>query len=129
MKEPRILQIGNLIKQKGRKNPQRGRLYSANGIAPTIHTQSGGQQEPLIKTNNMEEYELDFCIRKFTPRETFRLMDVDDEDIDKIQEAGISMSQQYKMAGNSIVVSCLYHIFHNMFIDNKPQNPTQLTLF
>lgn len=36
-------------------------------------------------------------------------------DIDKIQNAGISKSQQYKMAGNSIVVACLAGIFGNLF--------------
>ena len=51
-------------------------------------------------------------IRKLTPRECFRLMDVDEEYIDKIQAAGISDSQQYKMAGNSIVVACMEGIFY-----------------
>lgn len=54
-------------------------------------------------------------IRKLTPRECFRLMGVSDADIDKIQAAGISKSQQYKMAGNSIVVNCLAAIFKNLF--------------
>ena len=60
---------------------------------------------------------LHFKIRKLTPRECFRLMDVDDDDIQKIFDAGISNSQCYKLAGNSIVVGVLYHIFRKMFID------------
>lgn len=56
-----------------------------------------------------------FRVRRLTNRECFRLMDVDDRDIDKIQSAGISKSQQYKMAGNSIVVACLAGIFGNLF--------------
>ena len=69
-----------------------------------------------------------FRIRKLTPRECFRLMGVDDKDIDKIQAAGASNSGQYKLAGNSIVVDVLFHIFRKMFIetDNESQ---QLTLF
>ena len=59
-----------------------------------------------------------FRIRKLTPRECFRLMGVSDADIDKIQAAGISKSQQYKMAGNSIVVNCLSAIFRQLFIGN-----------
>lgn len=59
-----------------------------------------------------------FRIRKLTPRECFRLMGVSDADIDKIQATGISKSQQYKMAGNSIVVNCLTAIFRQLFIDN-----------
>lgn len=60
-------------------------------------------------------------------------MDVRDTDIDKIQEAGISKSQQYKLAGNSIVVNCLYFLFRNMFIPeymaNTPPPAIQPTLF
>ena len=48
-----------------------------------------------------------FRIRKLTPRECFRLMGVSDVDIDKIQDSGVSNSQQYKMAGNSIVVDSM----------------------
>lgn len=59
-----------------------------------------------------------FRIRKLTPRECFRLMGVSDVDINKIQAAGISKSQQYKMAGNSIVVNCLAAIFRQLFIGN-----------
>ena len=85
-----------------------------------------------------------FRIRKLTEREIFRLMDVDDADIDKIdayrirqtlktgkvKEKPIPKSQKYKLAGNSIVVSCLYHIFKGMFIDEKPPlPPRQLNLF
>ena len=58
----------------------------------------------------------DFRIRKLTPRECFRLMGMRDSDIDKIQEAGISNSQQYKLAGNSIVVDVLETIFRNLFL-------------
>ena len=74
-----------------------------------------------------------FRIRKLTPRECFRLMGVDDKDIDKIQAAGVSNSGQYKLAGNSIVVDVLFHIFRKMFIETEEPdfdgNPTQLILF
>ena len=43
-------------------------------------------------------------LRKLTPRECFRLMGVSEENIDKLLNAGISDSQLYKLAGNSIVV-------------------------
>ena len=58
-----------------------------------------------------------YKIRKLTPRECFRLMGLKDDDIDKIQQAGISNTQQYKMAGNSIVVDVLEAIFRNLFLD------------
>lgn len=58
-------------------------------------------------------------IRKLTPRECFRLMGLGDEDIDKIINSGISATQQYKMAGNSIVVDVLEGIFKELLLNNK----------
>ena len=72
-------------------------------------------------------YEHNYRIRKLTPRECFRLMDVSESDIDKIQASGISNTQQYKLAGNSICVGNLYHILRTLFIE-KDQDQ-QLTLF
>ena len=72
--------------------------------------------------------QIGFRVRRLSERELFRLMDLSEEDIDKIQAAGISKTQQAKMAGNSIVVSCLYHIFRKMFIDTE-QEEKQMTLF
>lgn len=42
-------------------------------------------------------------------------MDVGDEDIAKMRASGISDSQLYKLAGNSIVVAVLHGIFTQMF--------------
>lgn len=56
-----------------------------------------------------------YRIRKLTPRECFRLMGMNDDDIDKIQQVGISDAQQYRMAGNSIVIDVLEAIFRNLF--------------
>lgn len=70
---------------------------------------------PKIIQKEMKKYR----IRKLTPKECFRLMGVSDADIDKIQSAGISDSQLYKMAGNSIVVDVLEGIFARMFKEEK----------
>jgi DNA (cytosine-5)-methyltransferase 1 len=72
--------------------------------------------------------ETTYRIRKLTPRECFRLMGVEDKDIDTIQASGVSNSQQYKMAGNSIVVDVLYHLFRKMFTETQSED-RQLTLF
>ena len=44
------------------------------------------------------------------------------------QNNGISKSQQYKMAGNSIVVDVLYHIFRKAFVETQNES-RQLTIF
>lgn len=54
-------------------------------------------------------------VRKLSPRDCMRLMGVSDEDFDKMRGAGISDTQLYKLAGNSIVVPVLEGIFTQMF--------------
>ena len=117
-------------------NRQQYRVYDPTGISPTITTKSGGGLEPKIlmrgrgfnkggeadipgtitgsawEQNNLLDYA--GRIRRLTPRECLRLMDVSDGDIDKIQAAGISDTQQYKLAGNSIVKAPMMGIFRNM---------------
>jgi len=53
-------------------------------------------------------------IRKLTPKECWRLMGFDDKDHDKVERAGISNAQRYKMAGNSIVVNVVEKILKNI---------------
>lgn len=69
-----------------------------------------------------------YRIRKLSPTECFRLMDVDDSDIEKMKQAGIAKTNLYKLAGNSIVVSCMYHLFRKLFIE-KENESQQLGLF
>lgn len=103
-------------------NPHGYNIGGCKILAPAVTSSAYTDNNFLIK---------DFRIRKLTPRECFRLMDVSDSDIDKIQSAGISQTQQLKLAGNSIVVSCLYHVFRKMFIDLSNEQPgyVQLSLF
>lgn len=54
-------------------------------------------------------------VRKLTPGEVFRIMGFTDEDYKACKEAGISETQLYKQAGNSIVVDVLFHIFLSLY--------------
>lgn len=120
--------VGLLSEGKWAKmHEQSRRVYGTQGIEPTIHTSGGGgQEQKIIEPNATSDKER---IRKLTERECFRLMGVEDADIDKIQAANISKTQQYKMAGNSIVVDVLYHIFRKMFVETKADGGVQLELF
>lgn len=72
---------------------------------------------PTLRANNSHTcIYSDFRIKKLTPKECFRLMGMDDDDIQKIIDSGISDTQQYKLAGNSIVINVLEYIFKNLFI-------------
>lgn len=150
--EPTVKQICNIVDNSKNKfkNPQRGRVYSEDGISPAIQTYQGGNLEPKILQrsrgfNKGGEHDIcptigcgswpynnllnvDYRIRKLTPKECFRLMDAPEENINELLDSGISNSQLYKLAGNSIVVNCLYHIFRKLFME-KQNDDIQLTLF
>ena len=142
--EPNVLraerteQCKKLRKQngdKGMKFNDGNKQYSprTDGISNTLST--------ITKDNMLAVPELrmeDGClvdkegrryrIRKLSPTECFRLMDVDDSDIEKMKQAGIAKTNLYKLAGNSIVVSCMYHLFRKLFIE-KENESQQLGLF
>ena len=114
-----------------------GSLFDAsypNSKTRRGRVQDGGQTSPILTAGGEAPsyYEgktgCNYRIRKLTPRECFRLMGVCESDIDKIQQSGVSQSQQYKMAGNSIVVDVLYHIFRKLFVITG-QESQQLSLF
>lgn len=136
----RVIQVLNIVEEVNFANPQRGRVYDTEGIAPACNTCGGGGLETKIIEYMSEQVNLPeelrgkkFRIRKLTPRECFRLMGVEDADIDKMQASGLSNSAQYKLAGNSIVVDVLYHIFRKVLIetgiDIRKGEAEQLNLF
>lgn len=104
--------------ERGRSNGMYKQRLEINENG-TSNTLTGVQKDNMV-------IEYGYRIRKLTERECFRLMDMPEEYIDRIQAAGISRSQQYKMAGNSIVVACMYHIWRKLFIDTEIKT---LTLF
>ena len=68
------------------------------------------------------------CIRKLTPKEYLRLMGLPDSAVDAIQSSGLSNSQQYRMAGNSIVVDTIACLFDKLFV-HKDNDDAQMSLF
>ena len=91
----------------------------ANYYKMSIANFIGHKNDGFKATGIMEQQVQKSRIRRLTPRECFRLMGVTEADIDKIQQSGVSNSQQYKMAGNSIVVDVMYYIFKNSFSEEK----------
>ena len=129
--EPSIL--GYTRDEKGRVES-----YHEKDVAGTIHTSSGsgGNTDQFVKTR--------YHIRKLTPTECLRLMDCEDEDIQKMLNAQVPQvlksgkvkykplpkTAAYKLAGNSICVAPLYYIFKAMFVDEPPKpRPIQKSLF
>jgi DNA (cytosine-5)-methyltransferase 1 len=97
---------------------------SINLEQPNSTTRRGrvgvGVAQTLTTSCNQAVVEHKYRIRKLTPKECFRLMGLTDQEIDTIQATGISNSQQYKMAGNSIVVNVLVEIFKILFLHQEP---------
>lgn len=87
-------------------NPTKQHLeLKADGCSNTITT--------VQKDNYI--IEPPFKVRRLTPKECWRLMGFDDEDIEVCAKNGISDTQLYKMAGNSIVVNVLEALFLELF--------------
>ena len=108
--EEGIVKGGEIVNHSYTTSEQRNTLEkyieSKDGIVPTLTTRPDilgyAENKPPLR------------IRKLTPKETWRLMGFDDEDVDKAKAAGVSNAQLYKQAGNSIVVDVLEKIFTNL---------------
>jgi DNA (cytosine-5)-methyltransferase 1 len=48
IEEPEVHQIMNVCPTKTRDNPNQGRVYDINGIAPTLTKMDGGNREPMV---------------------------------------------------------------------------------
>lgn len=151
-----VIQIGNIVSTGNWDNPQRGRIYSADGCCPSLNTCQGGGLEPKIlasrgrnpenpsdrtvgspteqrfevnssgTSNTLTTVQKDnmvleptYRIRKLTERECWRLMAFTDLEFDLAKMSGVSKSQLYKQAGNSIVVDVLVGIFRELFCNGE----------
>ena len=93
----------------------------ADGTAPALtahlHKETVNDCTKLDRHSpalGVKEVGSEIRIRKLTPKECWRLMDFTDEEYEAAEKAGVSKTQLYKQAGNSIVVSCLAHIFREL---------------
>lgn len=156
--EPQVIQLGNIVNTGNWDNPQRGRIDSPSGCSPALNTCQGGQREPKIVigatqknayVGSIENYSPcltsamgmgggqipmlsnGYRIRKLTPKECWHLMGFTDVEFECAKLSGVSNSQLYKQAGNSIVVDVLAAIFRNLFLEKTAANfnEEQLDLF
>ncbi|MCG0639244.1 DNA cytosine methyltransferase [Lactiplantibacillus plantarum] len=157
-----VKQVGNLTPDGSfGGNPQVGRVYGIDGIAPTLSTMQGGGQEPKVMvreatkkgfeiakigdtinfsqpnsktrrgrvghgiantmttTNTMATLTSDLRIRKLTPLECWRLQGFPDWAFERAKQVGLSDSQLYKQAGNSVTVPIIKAIAGKMKLEDK----------
>lgn len=139
---PKLIQVGQMYGTEKEPNPQAGRIYSAEGISPTMDSCSGGNRMPKIVIGSTQKNAYigdgsisptltsamgkggghvpmigfeDLRIRRLTPLECFRLMGFDDSDCQLLSGNKIRNTQLYKMAGNSIVVDVVEELFCQIF--------------
>lgn len=108
LKQDKVIQIGNFMQTGHRKNPNQGRVYDPDGLAPTLTKMEGGQRQPFVVLEEHGRYK----VRKLTPNETFRLQGFSDEEF-RLAEDVCSDSQLYKQIGNSITVNVISSIYLN----------------
>lgn len=88
---------------------QSAQVFSSNGLSRTITASDYKDPLKIAEPGNTHTVR----IRKLTPRECWRLMGFMDEEFDRVH--GISNSQLYKQAGNSIVVNVLSALLSQLF--------------
>jgi len=95
-----------------------------------IGTVMGGFAQFSLRAHGWKLITIDMAkkyrIRKLTPTECFALMGVREAEREILRNSGVSESQQYKMAGNSIVVDVLMGIFSQMFNPQEQEHENQL---
>jgi DNA (cytosine-5)-methyltransferase 1 len=81
-----------------------GKIYNNNSIGTLTTGNHGNVDGTVDKTNR---------VRKITPRESFRLQGVKDEDFDKLKDY-YADNMLYHLAGDSICVEVLKAMFKEM---------------
>lgn len=92
--------------------------YSKTGHANIVRCTGYGFSGVAVKEKGL---------RRLTTRECFRLMGMQNSDIEKIESTSLPHTAKYNLAGNSIVVPVLVEIFRKILID-RSQEQQQLSL-
>ncbi|MEH1741350.1 DNA (cytosine-5-)-methyltransferase [Fusobacterium varium] len=123
--ERKIVKLFDLPKEVWNDLERQRRVYSINGISPTILARSDTAK--IFIENGRNSY-----IRKFTPREAFKLQGFDDDFISNIERT-VSITQQYKQAGNAVsppvITGIINHLLEYMEIKDETKNFKFIDLF
>lgn len=108
------------IKEVAKMNPNRHSSDANSIIDPSgiSHTVTSHSYKDVPKIAIHETMTNGLRIRKLTPHECWRLQGFPDWAFDKAKKAGISNSQLYKQAGNSVTVPVIYEIAKRLVIES-----------
>ncbi len=99
-------------------------IYSMHAKSGFQDNQVGIRYSPALRASNPSTIVLSsystpsgpkHYIKRLTPNEAYRFMGFDDGDYRKVVNAGISNTQIYKQAGNSIVVEVVYAVLKELY--------------
>lgn len=115
--EMKIIKILDLPKEIHNDQERQRRVYSINGISPTILARADSTKI-LIKENEKLK------LRKFTPVENLRVQGFEEEFIEKLKNSKVSDTQLYKQSGNAVSPPVIREIFNHIykFLDSKNED-------
>lgn len=115
--EMKIIKILDLPREVHNDQERQRRVYSINGISPTVLARSDSTKI-LIKKNK------EIKIRKFTPVENLRVQGFEEEFIQNLKSAKVSDTQLYKQSGNAVSPPVIREIFNHIdkFINSKNED-------
>ena len=123
----RILYIGDL--PIGKKFGGKQKVFSVNGISPTLLV---NMHKDPHNYGSTPKFVVNGRVRKITTFECFKLMGVHENDIEKLENSGLTKANRYKLSGNSIVTNCLTAMFEELLYptgNSYVEKDGQLSLF
>jgi DNA (cytosine-5)-methyltransferase 1 len=102
-REPKIITVGH-----SGSGGQKGHIFSDEGLVGALAATDYKQPKQFLGESS------NFKVRKLSPLECWRLQAFSDEDFKKAKDIGMSDTQLYKQAGNSITVTVLESIFKEL---------------
>lgn len=121
LKDNYVMEVNKLDRVICEERRDEGIRFFNDDLCGTLRTINACGDKRVIEADKIENnggrsrvIEGNIRIRKLTPTECYKLMGFTAEDCKKCSEGGISNSQLYKQAGNSIVVNVLEAIFSEL---------------
>lgn len=106
-RQPKVAVLGNTSNTGHRSHD----VHNIEGISPTIAARDyKGAKQIAVR----EATKQGVRIRKLTEKECWRLQGFTDEQFHKAKDSGVSNSQLYKQAGNSVTVNVVDAIIGNL---------------
>ncbi len=103
----KIIKILDLPRDIHNDHERQRRVYSINGISPTVLARSDSTKI-LYKENGR------LRLRKFTPFENFKVQGFDEVFIENLRKSDVSETQLYKQSGNAVSPPIAREIFNHL---------------